>query len=53
MPEVDVDALEVQIDEAKASGDIAKANELYQKQIGNEDPFGLEPLPAPAASVAR
>ena len=47
------DALEGAIEQAKASGDMAKANELYQRQIGNIDPFGLDSLPAPAASDAE
>ena len=32
------DALQAQIDEAKAAGDLGKANELYHKQIGFVDP---------------
>ena len=39
------DALQSEIDEAQAAGDIGKANELYQRQIGT--------VPVPAASGAE
>ena len=44
------DALNVQIDEAKAAGNDELAQRLYQKQQGTEDPYGLEPAPAPVVS---
>ena len=44
------DALQSQIDDAKAAGDVGKANELYRRQMGvGDDPYGVEPGPAPAA----
>lgn len=44
--------LQSRIDAAKASGDVGEANRLYQEQIGNVDPFGLEPAPVPAVPEA-
>lgn len=44
------DALNSEIDAAKESGDTAKAQALYARQQGTEDPYGLEPAPpSPAA----
>ena len=53
MSEVETaDALQSQTDEAQAAGDVATANRLYQRQIGNVDPFGLEQAPVPAVPEA-
>ncbi len=46
------DELQTRIEEAQAAGDIAKANLLYQRQIGNADPYGLEAVPDLAVSDA-
>ena len=44
------DALNADIDAAKAAGDMGKANELYRRQMGvGDDPYGVE-APAPAVS---
>ena len=44
------DELQTRIEEAKASGDMARANELYQRQIGNVDPYGEEAAAVPAVA---
>lgn len=43
------DALQVQIDAAKAARNNELAQSLYQKQQGTEDAYGLEPAPAGTA----
>ncbi len=40
------DALNAEIDAAKLAGDMGLANELYRRQQGTTDAFGLAPLPA-------
>lgn len=40
MSEITPDAVEVEIEEAMAAGDMERANALYHKQIGNTDPYG-------------
>ena len=46
------DALQERIDEARAADDMALADELYQKQIGNTDPYGLKAESAAAEAGA-
>ena len=41
------ESLQTALDAAEQAGDLGLANELYLRQIGNTDPFGLEPLPVP------
>ena len=52
MSEVDVDALEGQIEEARDAGRDAEAQALYQQQQGTTDPYGVEAVPDLAVSDA-